>query len=79
MFERAVEVSEAFREGAPQMQGTLRMAMKAFCSETDCACIIRVRPGSRLRVPNRRAGIERMAPPDIRRFPSIPPGPPLWS
>ena len=28
MFEQAVLVSEAFREGANQMQGTLRMAMK---------------------------------------------------
>lgn len=28
MFEQAVLTSEAFRQGAPQMQGTLRMAMK---------------------------------------------------
>jgi hypothetical protein len=28
MFEQAVLVSEAFRQGAHQMQGTLRMAMK---------------------------------------------------
>jgi ribosomal protein S27E len=32
MFERAVEVSEAFREGAPEMRGTLHMAMKG-CPE----------------------------------------------
>ncbi len=28
MFEQAVVTSEAFRQGAPQMEGTLRMAMK---------------------------------------------------
>jgi hypothetical protein len=28
MFEQAVLVSEAFRQSAPQMQGSLRMAMK---------------------------------------------------
>jgi hypothetical protein len=28
MFEQAVLVSEAIRKSAPQMQGTLRMAMK---------------------------------------------------
>lgn len=28
MFEQAVQVSEAYRQGASQMQGTLRMAMK---------------------------------------------------
>lgn len=28
MFEQAVLTSEAFRQGAPQMQGMLRMAMK---------------------------------------------------
>jgi hypothetical protein len=28
MFEQAVQVSEAFRQGASQMQGTLRMALK---------------------------------------------------
>ncbi len=28
MFEQAVHVSEAHREGASQMQGTLRMALK---------------------------------------------------
>ncbi len=28
MFEQAVEVSEALRQGASHMQGTLRMALK---------------------------------------------------
>ncbi|MCG7394034.1 hypothetical protein MHY87_14070 [Microvirga sp. ACRRW] len=28
MFEQAVQVSEAFRQGASQMQGSLRMALK---------------------------------------------------
>ncbi|SCZ07764.1 hypothetical protein [Microvirga guangxiensis] len=28
MFEQAVQVSEAYRQGASQMQGTLRMALK---------------------------------------------------
>jgi hypothetical protein len=28
MFEQAILTSEAFRQGAPQMQGMLRMAMK---------------------------------------------------
>jgi len=28
MFEQAVQVSEAHRQGASQMQGSLRMAMK---------------------------------------------------
>jgi hypothetical protein len=28
MFEQAVQVSEAFRQGASQMQGMLRMALK---------------------------------------------------
>lgn len=32
MFEQAVQVSEAHRKGASQMQGTLRMAMKG-CPE----------------------------------------------
>lgn len=32
MFEQAVQVSEAHRQGASQMQGTLRMAMKG-CPE----------------------------------------------
>ncbi|PVE22315.1 hypothetical protein DC522_21785 [Microvirga sp. KLBC 81] len=32
MFEQAVQVSEAHRQGAGQMQGTLRMAMKG-CPE----------------------------------------------
>lgn len=32
MFEQAVQVSEAFRESAPQMQGSLHMALKG-CPE----------------------------------------------
>jgi hypothetical protein len=32
MFEQIVQVSEAFRQGAGQMQGSLRMAMKG-CPE----------------------------------------------
>jgi hypothetical protein len=32
MFEQAVQVSEAHRQGASRMQGTLRMAMKG-CPE----------------------------------------------
>jgi len=32
MFDQAVQVSEAHREGASRMQGTLRMAMKG-CPE----------------------------------------------
>jgi len=28
MFEKTAELSDAFRQGAPRMEGTLRMAMK---------------------------------------------------
>jgi len=39
MFEQAVQISEAHRQGASQMQGTLRMALKG-CPECGTTMMI---------------------------------------